>query len=84
MSDCKPEFQVEELKTVVTFEWSTDDFLSYWEDNGDKDPTPGDYYAWVKGEANELEYGLRYTLASTDISHPPDFYFEVLNSSQQH
>jgi hypothetical protein len=45
MSDCSPEFKVEELKTVVTFEWSTDDFLSYWEDNGDKDPTPGDYYA---------------------------------------
>jgi hypothetical protein len=82
MSDCSPEFQVEELKTVVTFEWSTDDFLSYWEDNGDGDPAVEDYYAWVAKEAIEFESGLRYALASTDVAHPSDYYFEVLSTSQ--
>jgi hypothetical protein len=75
MNGRTPEFKVQELFTSVNFTWSTDDFLSYWEDNEDRAPTPDDYYAWVKEKANKLECELRYALSSTDISLPSCLYF---------
>jgi len=75
MSGHTPEFKVQELHTSVYFIWSTDDFLDHWGDNEDGEPTPNDYYAWVKEKANKLECDLRYALSSTDISLPSCPYF---------